>query len=95
MAQNNATTAELDDDTERYMHDWMADIGGISDKGLTECVRQLVTGMREHDRDYPDDTKVLVEAAYDAARQAVEVKKEKNAGPLADHIDQEYPPNHE
>jgi len=79
--------AELDDETRRFMYDRMTDIGGLRDQPVDECVRELVTEMREeHPRDYDVPTQALVEAAYDAAAGAVQGLKESNSADIAAEV---------
>jgi len=80
--------AELDDETRRFMYDRMTDIGGLRDQPVDECVRELVTEMREdHPRDYDVPTQVLVEAAYDAAVVGVRTLKQSNGADVAAEVD--------
>jgi len=91
MTQNTTTDdamAELDDETCRFMCDRMTDIGGLRDQPVDECVRELVTEMREdHSRDYDVPTRVLVEAAYDAAVVGVRALKESNGAHIAAEVE--------
>jgi hypothetical protein len=80
--------AELDDETRRFMYDRMTDIGGLRDQPVDECVRELVTEMREeHPRDYDVPTQVLVEAAYDAAVVGVRTLKKSNGADVAAEVE--------
>jgi hypothetical protein len=70
-------TEELPADTKRFMYDRMTDYLRV--RPVDECVRDLVAEMKQHPREYGVPTRVLVDAAYDAAAEATQEALKENA----------------
>jgi hypothetical protein len=83
-------TDELSDDTERFMYDTMSNIGGLQDRPVDDCVRDVVLEMREHhEHEYDVSTQTLVEAAYDAAIAVIKSKKRWESEELVGDIEED------
>ena len=84
--QPDDTTDELDADTRRFMYYRMTDY--LRKQPVDECVRDLVTEMKQHPREYGVSTHVLVDAAYDSAAEATrEALKDSNVLQIAVEVD--------
>jgi len=83
-------TDKISDDTQRFMYDTLSDIGGVKDRPVNDCVRDVVLEMREHhDREYDASTQTLVEAAYDVAINVIEIEKRWGSEELVGDIEEE------
>ena len=77
-------------ETKIWLYDRMTDIGGLSDNTVDDCVCKVVREMRSvHDIEYNVHTRVLVDAAYDAAAEAIQARKEKYGPDVVAEIDGE------
>jgi len=90
MTQNTTTTDdatdELSADTKRFMYDRMADYLRV--QPVDGCVRDLVAEMKQDPREYDVETRVLVDAAYDAAAEATkEALKDSNGAHIAAEVE--------
>jgi len=82
----NQITAE----TKIWLYDRMTDTGGFSDNTVDDCVREVVREMRSvHDIEYNAHTRVLVDAAYNAAAEAMQARKENHVPDIVAKIDNE------
>jgi len=83
--QTDDATDELDYETRTFMYDRMTD--GLRVASVDECVRGLVKEMRkDHSREYDVPTHVLVDAAYDAAAEAIQGLKESNGSDIVAEV---------
>jgi len=84
QTQTDDATQELPADTKRFMYDRMTDYLRV--RPVDECVRDLVAEMKQHPREYGVPTRVLVDAAYDAAAEATQEALKENAPHIAAEV---------